>query len=91
MVPDFSSFVRNTSCAECCVVYSGHIHVAGSSGRVCRQLDLKDVFLVAESKFYPGSGSGSTPGSPHQLEMVTQLFCFKWYSLYIWHGASLGQ
>ena len=29
----------------------------------------------AESKFYPGSGSGSglgsTSGSPHQLEMVT--------------------
>ena len=33
--------------------------------------------LQAVSKFYPGSGSGSTPGSgsipgsPHQLEMVT--------------------
>ena len=47
MIPDFSAFVQNTSGAECCFVYSGHFHVVGSSGRVCRLLDLKDVFHVA--------------------------------------------
>ena len=47
MIPDFSSFVQNTSGVECCLVYSAHFHVVGSSGRVCRQLDLKDGFHVA--------------------------------------------
>ena len=47
MIPDFSSFVQNTSGAECCLVYSGHFHVVVSFGGVCRLLDLKDVFHVA--------------------------------------------
>ena len=49
MIPDFSSFIENTSGAECCLVYSRHFHVLyiGSSGRICRLLDLKDVFHVA--------------------------------------------
>ena len=47
MIPDFSSFVQNTSGAECCLVYSEHFHVVGSCGRVYRLLDLKDVFHVA--------------------------------------------
>ena len=47
MIPDFSSFVPNTSDAECCLVYSGHFYVIGSSGRVYRLLDLKDVFQIA--------------------------------------------
>ena len=47
MIPDFRSFVPNTSGAECRLVYSGHIYVAGSFGRVGRLLDLKDVFHVA--------------------------------------------
>ena len=47
MIPDFSSFVQNTSGAECCLVYSAHFHVVGSSGRVCRLLDLKDGLLCA--------------------------------------------
>ena len=54
MIPDFSSFVQNTSGAECCLVYSGHFHVVGSSGRVCRLLDLKDVFHVAWVKIIKG-------------------------------------
>ena len=54
MIPDFSSFVQNTSGAECCLVYSGHFHVAGSSGRVCRLLDMKDVFHVAWVKIIKG-------------------------------------
>ena len=45
MIPDFSSFIENTSGAECCLVYSRHFHVVGSSGRVCRLLDLKDVWV----------------------------------------------
>ena len=32
------------------------------------------AMIVSECKFYPGSGSGSTLGSAHQLEMVTQFF-----------------
>ena len=47
MIPDFSSFVQNASSAECCLVYSGHFHVVGSSGRVCRLRGLKDVFHLA--------------------------------------------
>ena len=47
MIPDFSSFIENTSGAECCLAYSRHFHVVGSSGRVCRLLDMKDVFHVA--------------------------------------------
>ena len=54
MIPDFSSFVPNTSGAECCLVYSGHFSVVGSSGRVCRLLDLKDVFRVAWVKIIEG-------------------------------------
>ena len=54
MILDFSSFVQNTSGAECCLVYSGHFHAVGSSGRVCRQLDLKDVFHVAWVKIIKG-------------------------------------
>ena len=51
MIPDFSSFIENTSGAECCLVYSGHFHVVGSSGRL---LDLKDVFHVAWVKIIKG-------------------------------------
>ena len=51
---DFSSFVPNTSGAECCLVYSGHFYIVGSSGRVCRLLDLKDVFHVAWIKIIKG-------------------------------------
>ena len=47
MIPDFSSFVQNISGAEYCLVYSGHFHVVGCSGRVYRLRDLKDVFHVA--------------------------------------------
>ena len=54
MIPDFSSFIENTSGAECCLVYSKHFHVTGSSGRVCRLLDLKDVFHVASVKIIKG-------------------------------------
>ena len=54
MIPDFSSFVPNTSGAECCLVYSGHFYVVGSSGRVCRLLDLNDVFRVAWIKIIKG-------------------------------------
>ena len=54
MIPDFSSFVQNTSAAECCLVYSGHLHAAGSSGRVCRLLDLKDASHVAWVKIIKG-------------------------------------
>ena len=54
MIPDFSSFVQNTSGNECCLVYSGHFHVVGSSGRVCRLLGLKDVFHVAWVKIIKG-------------------------------------
>ena len=54
MITDFSSFVQNTSGAECCLVYSGHFHAVGSSGRVCRLLDLKDVFRVAWVKIIKG-------------------------------------
>ena len=54
MIPDFSSFIENTSGAECCLVYSRHFHVVGSSGRVCRRLDLKDVFHVAWVKIIKG-------------------------------------
>ena len=54
VIPDFSSFVQNTSGAECCLVYSGHVHVVGSSGRACRLLDLKDVFHVAWVKIIKG-------------------------------------
>ena len=57
MIPDFSSFVQNTSGAECTLfglLYSGHFHVVGSSGRVCRLLDLKDVFHVAWVKIIKG-------------------------------------
>ena len=54
MIPDFSSFVPNTSGAECCLVYSGHIYIVGLSGRVCRLLDLKDVFHVAWIKIIRG-------------------------------------
>ena len=54
MIPDFSSFVQNTSGAECCLVYSGHFHVVGPSGRVCRLLDLKTVFHVACVKIIKG-------------------------------------
>ena len=54
MIPDFSSFVQNTSGKECCVVYSAHFHVVGFSGRVCRLLDLKDVFHVARVKIIKG-------------------------------------
>ena len=43
MIPDLSSFVPNTSGAECCFVYSGQFYIVGSSGRVFRLLDLKDV------------------------------------------------
>ena len=55
MIPDFSSFVQNISGAECCLVYSGHFHVVESSDRVCRLLDLKDVFHVAWVKIIKGS------------------------------------
>ena len=54
MIPDFSSFVPNTSGAECCLVYSGHFYIVRSSGRVCRLLDLKDVFHVAWIKIIKG-------------------------------------
>ena len=54
MIPDFCSFVQNTSGAECCLVYSGHFHVVGSSGRVCRLLDLKDLFHAAWVKTIKG-------------------------------------
>ena len=54
MTSDFSSFLPNTSDAECCLVYSGHFYVVGSSGRVCRWLDLKDVFHVAWVKIIEG-------------------------------------
>ena len=47
MIPDFSSFIENTSGAKCCLVYSQHFHIAASSGRVCRLLNLKNVFHVA--------------------------------------------
>ena len=55
MIPDFSSFVQNTSGVECCLVYSAHFYVVGSSGRVCRLLDLKDGFHVAWVKIIIGS------------------------------------
>ena len=54
MIPDFSSFVPNASGAECCLIYSGHFYIVGSSGRVCRLLDLKDVFHVAWIKIIKG-------------------------------------
>ena len=54
MIPDLSSFVQNTSGAECCLVYPGHFHVVGSSGRVYRLLDLKDVVHVAWVKIIKG-------------------------------------
>ena len=54
MITDFSFFVPNTSGAGCCLVYSGHIYVVGSFGRVCRLLDLKDVFHVAWVKIIEG-------------------------------------
>ena len=54
MISDFSSFVQNTSGVECCLVYSAHFHVVGSSGRVCRLLDLKDGFHVAWAKIIKG-------------------------------------
>ena len=55
MIPGFSSFVQNTSGAECCLVYSGHFHVVGSSGRVCRLLDCwTDVFHVAWVRIIKG-------------------------------------
>ena len=47
VILDFSSFVPNNSGAEFCLVYAGRFYVVGSSGRVCRLLDLKDVFYVA--------------------------------------------
>ena len=43
---DFSSFIPNTSGAECCLVYFGHFYIVGFSGRVCKLLDLKDVFVA---------------------------------------------
>ena len=36
------------------MVYSGHIYAVGSSGRVCRLLDLKDVFRTAWVKVIEG-------------------------------------
>ena len=54
MIPDFSSFIENTSGAECCLVYSRHFHVVGSSGRVCRLLDFKNVFHVTWVKIIKG-------------------------------------
>ena len=54
MIPDLSSFIENTFGAECCLVYSLHFHVVGSSGRVYRLLDLKDVFHVAWVKIIKG-------------------------------------
>ena len=49
MIPDFSSFVPN-------VVWFtlGTFMLWGSSGRVCRLLDLKDVFHVAWIKIIKG-------------------------------------
>ena len=38
-----------------CLAYSGHFYVVGSSsGRVCRLLDLKDIFHVACVKIIKG-------------------------------------
>ena len=54
MIPDFSSFLQNTSADECCLIYSGHLHVVGSSGTVCRLMDLKDVFHLARVKIIKG-------------------------------------
>ena len=54
MILDFGSFVQNTSGSECCLVYSGHFHAVGSSSRVCRLLDLKDVFHLAWVKIIKG-------------------------------------
>ena len=31
MIPDFNSFVQNTSGDKCCLVYSGHGYDVGSS------------------------------------------------------------
>ena len=54
MIPDFSSFVPNSSGPECCLVNSGHFYVVGSSGSVCGLLDLKNVFHVAWVKIVEG-------------------------------------
>ena len=54
VIPDFSSFVPNTSGAECCLIFSGHFYVVGSSGRVCRLLGLKDALHVDWVKIIKG-------------------------------------
>ena len=54
MIPEFSSFIENTSGAERCLVYSRYFHVVESSGRVCRLLDLIYVFHVAWVKIIKG-------------------------------------
>ena len=51
MIPDFSSFIENTSGAECCLVYSLHFHVCVVTFRL---LDVKDVFHVAWVKIIKG-------------------------------------